>query len=51
MGSLGLRGLLGLWFFAVMVFVGLLGLRGLLGLWFFCCDGGFVVFLWWFAVD
>ena len=47
----GLWGLLGLWFFAVMVFVGLLGLRGLLGLWFFCCDGGFVVFLWWFAVD
>ena len=51
MGSLGLWGLLGLWFFAVMVFVGLLGLRGFLGLWFFCCDGGFVVFLWWFAVD
>jgi hypothetical protein len=47
----GLWVLLGLWFFAVMVFVGLLGLRGLLGLWFFCCDGGFVVFLWWFAVD
>ena len=51
MGSLGLRGLLGLWFFAVMVFVGLVVVQGLLRLWFFCCDGGFVVFLWWFAVD